>query len=62
MYKVNHYVLHGYIRRKDGHYMQKALCVRSLNDELIKSFHMCELEHFKVDHINVVYDYSETGF
>lgn len=42
--------------------MQKTLCVRSLNDELIKSFHMCELEHFKVDHIDVVYDYSETGF
>lgn len=59
MYKVKFYLLHGYFRDSSGRYMQETLAVNTLDDKAIKTFSVLWYGHFKVDYIEVVYDYSD---
>ena len=60
MYKVKFYLLHGWYRDSSGRYTQDMLAVDKLDDNAIKTFSALGYGHFKVDYIEVVYDYSES--
>ena len=60
MYKVRFYILHGYFIDSSGRYIQDTLAVNKLDDNAIKTFSALGYGHFKVEYIEVVYDYSES--
>ena len=60
MYKVKFYLLHGWLRDSSGRYKHETLSTRTLDDNAIKTFSALGYGHFKVDYIEVVYDYSES--
>lgn len=60
MYRVRFYLLHGWYRDSSGRYTQETLSTRTLDDNAIKTFSALGYGHFKVDYIEVVYDYSES--
>ena len=60
MYKVKLYLLHGWYLDSSGRYTQELLSTRTLDDNEIKTFSALGYGHFKVDYIEVVYDYSES--
>ena len=60
MYKVKFYLLHGYFRDSSGRYTQETFAVNKLDDKPIRTFSTLGYGHFKVEQIEVVYDYSES--
>ena len=63
MYKVRFYLLHGYFRDSSGRYIQETLAVNELDDKDIKTFSAFSAwgyDYFKVEYIEVVYDYIES--
>ena len=59
MYKVKFYLVHGWYLDSSGRYTQELLSTRTLDDNAIKTFSALGYGHFKVDYIEVVYDYSD---
>ena len=60
MYKVKFYLMHGWYRDKEtGHFKYETVKTNTLDDNNIDKFHSFERERFKVDYIEVVYDYSD---
>ena len=60
MYKVKFYLLHGFFRDSSGRYTQETFVVNKLEDKAIRTFSTLGYGHFKVEQIDVVYDYSES--
>lgn len=60
MYKVKFYLLHGWYRDSAGHFHYETVKTNTLDDNNIDKFHTFKRERFKVDYIEVVYDYSES--
>ena len=59
MYKVKFYLVHGWYLDSSGRYTQELLSTRTLDDNAIQTFSALGYGHFKVDYIEVVYDYRD---